>query len=131
MVMNFDVLESGALDKAKVDLQGKMDSLRGGFESSLKSRYDAFTKMPNNVDSNIAHWLGANLADGAADMSALRVKAMASAQQMYNGISYEDLWNHCRGWLRHSDERRKKQGKSTVGVYTAIILTGRTKPCGN
>ena len=88
--MTFDMFEAGGLDMVKFDLQGKMTALRSGFESSLESKYDAFMKMPDSVDGNAAHWLGIDTADTAADLAALRTEVMSSAQQMYNGITYED-----------------------------------------
>ena len=88
--MTFDMFEAGGLDTVKFDLQGKMTALRSGFESSLESKYDAFMKMPDSVDGNAAHWLGIDTADAAADLAALRTEVMSSAQQMYNGITYED-----------------------------------------
>lgn len=88
--MTFDMFEAGGLDTVKFDLQGKMTALRSGFESSLESKYDAFMNMPDSVDGNAAHWLGIDTADAAADLAALRTEVMSSAQQMYNGITYED-----------------------------------------
>ena len=88
--MTFDMFEAGGLDTVKFDLQGKMTALRSGFESSLESKYDAFMNMPDSVDGNAAHWLGIDTTDAAADLAALRTEVMSSAQQMYNGITYED-----------------------------------------
>ena len=88
--MTFDMFESGGLDTVKFDLSGKMTSLHRGFESSIGATYDAFMDIPESVDGNVAHWLGIDTADAAADLAAIRTEVMASAQQMYNGITYED-----------------------------------------
>ena len=88
--MNFDVFESAGLDAASLNLSEKMAALRSGFESSLKTQYDAFMKLPESFDNNIASWLGTDAAISTADLAAVRSASVDTITQMYNGT---DLGN--------------------------------------
>ena len=56
--MTFDMFESNGLDTVSFDLNEKMSALRSGFESSLKSEYDAYMDVPESVDGNVLRWIG-------------------------------------------------------------------------
>ena len=88
--MSFDVFESAGLDAASLNLSEKMTALRSGFESSLKTQYDAFMKLPESFDNNIASWLGIDAAISTADPAAVRSASVDTITQMYNGT---DLGN--------------------------------------
>ena len=88
--MNFEVFESAGLDAASLDLSEKMTALRSRFESSLKTQYDAFMKLPESFDNNIASWLGIDATVSTADPAAVRSASVDTITQMYNGT---DLGN--------------------------------------
>ena len=95
--MKIENFESKSLDVGAVNLSSKFSELHNAFKNSVKPESNAFMKVPDNFEDNIASWIGLGAAEGASDLAAIRPEAVDTIKQMYYGT---DLGN----------------GKSTTGL---------------
>ena len=125
--MNLDQFEVASLDHGSLNITEKIKELHSGYESRWTPEYEAFLKMPKNVDGNISRWLGIDTIDVAADLGAFKVSAFDSVKQMWNGIDLsEEL--HSLGlkeiskWKINPDFKSQNQ-KQHAGFAAEVIGT--------
>ena len=52
-MMNYDSFEQASLDHPVLNISEKLTELNSGFKSRWTPEYEAFLKMPKNIDGNI------------------------------------------------------------------------------
>lgn len=140
--MNFDNFESTGLKTEPFDLKEKMASLRGGFESSVKTGFDAFMDVPESFEGNIARWLGiAGMGPGIKidlgpaisfdqkSLELLKVSAMDTIKDMYSGVDLSDgkkslSLKEIDGWKKN-DLFKDQIRKQRAGFTAEIIGTAK------
>ena len=140
--MNFDNFESAGLKTEPFDLKEKLASLRGGFESSVKTGFDAFMDVPDSFEGNILRWLGiAGVGPGLSidlgsalsfdqeSLESLKVSAMDTVKDMYTGVDLGDgnkslSLKEIEGWKKN-DLYKDQIRKQRAGFTAEIIGTAK------
>ena len=126
-MMNYDSFEQASLDHPVLNISEKLTELNSGFKSRWTPEYEAFLKMPKNIDGNIYRWLGINTTDSAADLGAFKVPTIESIKQMWNGVDLTE-GNHSLGlkeiskWEINPDFKYQNQ-KQHAGFAAEVIGT--------
>ena len=83
--MNLDTFESVNLEVKSLDLEDKLSKLRGGFESSIESKHDAYLDASKSIDEKVGVWIGRDVSGGSLDSDALKMSVLDAIKTMYEG----------------------------------------------
>lgn len=88
--MIFDKFESAINEVERIKMGEKMAALRHGFSISEQPQHDTFSKFPQDIGGNIAHWLGVEASKIADESFAAKESIADVAKQVYHGVDLGD-----------------------------------------